>query len=82
MARNYNKTLISKAGRGTYLVWEKEGISINRDYIVGKFVNDVGLNTKPRLYRTHINARGDEYVTLPNIGRIYLHKPHLNSHKV
>lgn len=76
------KTKISNAGRGTYLVWEWENISIDGNYIVGKIRNNAGLHTSPRLYKTKVNANGDPYVTLEGIGRIYLNKPHLNLHKM
>lgn len=78
----HNETKISNAGRGTYLVWDRENISINGNYIVGKIRNNAGLHTSPRLYKTKVNANGDTYVTLAGIGRIYLNKPHLNAHKM
>lgn len=77
----HNETKISNAGRGTYLVWDRENISINKNYIIGYIKNNAGLWTNPRLYKTKINARGDTYVTLAGIGRIYLNREHLNSHK-
>ena len=74
-----NKTKVSDAGRGTFLIWERT--SISQTHIVGRFQSNAGLYTKPRLYETKVNAAGAVYVDTGDYGRIYLTETHRNLHK-